>query len=241
MRTETVRHTGVMRSMLFDAKNMPSQSPDRWVLQSPKMLRVGLGPDVLAAKGAMVAYQGQMTFQHEGSGNLGRLVRRMVSSDDAPLMRVNGQGHVYFARLAEYIFTIELEGDAITVGGARILAFDATLQWDIKRVQGGGAMMSQGIFNTVLEGRGTIALTSDGPPLVLDASQHPVFVDPQAIICWSASLQPSVVNSMNMRSMLRGGTGENFQLAFHGPGFVIIQPSEGAPLPAGSTSGGLFG
>lgn len=227
--------------MLFDAKHMPSQSPDRWVLQSQKMLRVGMGPDVLAAKGAMVAYQGQMQFQHEGSGNLGRLVRRMVSADDAPLMRVSGQGHIYFARLAENIFTIDLEGDGITVGGARILAFDAALQWDIRRVQGAGAMMSQGLFNTVIEGRGTVAISSDGSPLVLDCSQSPVFVDPQAIICWSTSLTPSVQNTMNIRSMLRGGSGENFQLVFHGPGFAVVQPSEGAPPPATGSAGGLFG
>ncbi len=232
-----------MRSQLFDQKNMPSPSPDRWVLQSEKMLRVGLGPDVLAAKGAMVAYQGQMTFAHEGSGNLGRLMRRMVSSDDAPLMRISGQGHCYLARLAEYVFTLELEGDAITIGGARILAFDASLNWDIRRVQGAGAMMSQGLFNTLIEGRGTVAITTDGAPLVLDCSQHPVFIDPQAVICWSANLTPSVVNSMNLRSMLRGGSGENFQLAFHGPGFAIVQPSEGAPLPpaGGGGLGGLFG
>lgn len=230
-----------MRSQLFDTKHMPNPSPDRWVLQNDKLLRVGLGPDVLAAKGAMVAYQGQMKFEHEGSGNLGRLMRRMISSDDAPLMRISGQGHCYLARLAENVFTMELEGDAITIGGARILAFDASLNWDIRRVQGAGAMMSQGIFNTVIEGAGTLAITSDGHPLVLDCSQYPVFVDPQAIICWSANLTPSVVNTMSMRSMLRGGSGENFQLSFHGPGFAVVQPSEGAPPPATGSSGGLFG
>lgn len=235
-----------MRSQLFDQSHTPSQSPDRWVLQSHKMLRVGLGPDVLAAKGSMVAYQGQLTFNHEGSGNLGRLVRRMVSSDDAPLMRVAGQGVCYFARLAEEIFTLELEGDAITIGGAHILAFDASLNWDIRRVQGAGAMMSQGLFNTVIEGRGTLAITSDGPPLLMDCSGQPVFIDPQAVIAWSANLTPNVVNSMNMRSMLRGGSGEAFQLAFHGPGFAIVQPSEGMATHATGGGGGgglgaLFG
>lgn len=230
-----------MRSQLFDQKNMPSQSTDRWVMQNAKMLRVGLGPDVLAAKGAMVAYQGQLTFNHEGSGNLGRLVRRMVSSDDAPLMRVSGQGMCYFARLAEDIFILELEGDSITIGGAHVLAFDASLNWDIKRVQGAGAMMSQGIFNTVIEGRGSLAVTSDGPPVLMDCSAGPVFVDPQAIIAWSANLTPSVVNSMNLRSMLRGGSGEAFQLVFHGPGFAIVQPSEGAHIPTAGGSGGGLG
>lgn len=231
-----------MRSMLFDQKYSPSPSSERWVMHNSRMLRANLGPDVLAAKGAMVAYQGQLTFNHEGSGNLGRLVRRMVSSDDAPLMRVQGQGWCYFARLAEEIFTLELEGDGISVGGAHILAFDASLEWDIRRTQGGmGAMMSQGVFNTLIQGRGTVALTSDGPPLLMDCSQSPVFVDPQAVLCWSANLQPTTQNSMNMRSMLRGGSGENFQLVFHGPGFVVVQPSEGAPVPSSGGSGGGLG
>ncbi len=233
-----------MRSQLFDKVHTPSESPDRWVLQNHKLLRIGFGPDVLAAKGAMVAYQGQLKFAHEGSGNLGRLVRRMVSSDDAPLMRVSGQGLCYFARLAEDIFVLELEGDAISVGGAHLLAFDATISWDIKKVQGIGAMAAAGLFNTVLEGRGSVAITTDGQPLLLDCSQQPVFVDPQAVIAWSANLVPSVVNSMNLKSMLRGGSGEAFQLAFHGPGFAIIQPSEGggpAPSGGGGGLGSLFG
>ena len=36
---------------------------------------------------------------------------------------------------------------------------------------------------------------------------------------------------MNMKSMLRGGTGEAFQYAFQGPGFVVVQPSEGPVVP----------
>ena len=49
---------------------------------------------------------------------------------------------------------------------------------------------------------------------------------------------------MNMRSLLRGGSGEAFQYAFHGPGFVIVQPSEWVPPPAsggGGGGGGMLG
>jgi hypothetical protein len=46
---------------------------------------------------------------------------------------------------------------------------------------------------------------------------------------------------MNVRSMLRGGSGEAFQYAFHGQGFVIVQPSEWTPPPTqGSGGGGGF-
>lgn len=42
---------------------------------------------------------------------------------------------------------------------------------------------------------------------------------------------------MNVKSMLRGGSGEAMQFAFHGPGFVVVQPSEWVP-PAQTSGGG---
>ncbi|GAB2698568.1 AIM24 family protein [Thalassiella azotivora] len=233
-----------MRSQLFDQAHQEKQGQPGWVMQSGKMLKVTLGPDVLAAKGAMVAYQGQVKFTHEGAGSVQKLMKKMLTSEDTPLMRASGQGEVFFARLAEDIFTIQLEGDGISVDGKNLLAFDASLHWDIKRVQGAG-MMSGGLFNVEIGGQGQVALTSDGPPMLLDCSQQPTYVDIQAAVAWSANLQPQVVSSMNMKSMLRGGSGEAFQYAFHGPGFVVVQPSEGLPATAAGqqqkSGGGLMG
>jgi uncharacterized protein (AIM24 family) len=224
-----------MLSHLFDQAHAEKQAQGPWTLQSHKMLKVTLGPDVLAAKGSMVAYQGQVQFHHESAGSLQRLMKKVLTAEDTPLMRVTGQGEVFFARNAEHVFTVQLEGDGISVDGQNLLAFDAALQWDIKRVNGAG-MMSGGLFNLEVGGHGMVALTSDGPPMLLDCSEQPTYVDIQAAVAWSSHLQPQVVNSMNMRSMLRGGTGEAFQYAFHGPGFVVVQPSEGPPSGGGGQS-----
>ncbi len=226
-----------MRSELFDQSHNETQSQQRFALQSKRMLKATLGADVLAAKGAMVAFQGQVQFHHEGAGSLGKLVRRALTSEDTPLMRVSGQGEVFFAREAAEIFLLQLEGDGISINGRSLLAFDASLAWDVHRTKGAG-MMTGGLFNTVINGEGTVALTSDGEPLILDCAQQPTFVDVQAAVCWSANLEPNVVNSMNMKSMLRGGSGEAFQYAFSGPGFVVVQPSEGPTVPPHSHSGG---
>ncbi|SFK18987.1 AIM24 family protein [Cellulomonas sp. KH9] len=215
-----------MRSDIFDRSNLEVENGQRFVLQSPKMLKVTLGEPVLAAKGVMVAYQGAVQFHHKGSDSLATFVKRAISSDDQALMTVSGQGDVFFARYAEDVFVIQLEGDAISVGGTSLLAFDASLQWDLHRTRGAG-MMTGGFFNTVVHGHGSVALTSDGKPVILDCSQQPTYVDPNAAVCWSANLAPEVVSSMNMSSMLRGGSGEAFQYKFHGPGFVVVQPSEG--------------
>lgn len=218
-----------MRSHLFDAASTEVTSAERWARQNTKMVKATLGEDVLSAKGAMVAYQGEVTFDHEGSGSLGRFVRRALTSEDTPLMRVRGSGEVFFARRAQDVFLVTLENDALSVNGPNLLAFDAALQWDVHRVQGAG-MLSGGMFNTVIQGAGTVALCSDGQPVLLDCSTQPTFVDVQAAVAWSANLTPGIRSSMNVRSLIRGGTGEAFQYAFHGPGFVVVQPSEGMPI-----------
>jgi uncharacterized protein (AIM24 family) len=224
-----------MRSPLFDAANSEVQTQQRWSLQNHKMVRAVLGPDVLAAKGSMVAYQGQASFHHEGSGSVGKFLKRALTNEDTPLMRVSGQAEVFFARLAQDIFFVQLEGDGLSVNGVNLLAFDASLGWDVHRVQGAG-ILSGGAFNTLVSGHGTLALTTDGPPVLLDCSQQPTYVDIQAAVAWSANLNPQVSSSMNMKSLLRGGSGEAMQFLFHGPGFVIVQPSEGLPLGGTGTN-----
>jgi len=229
-----------MRSNLFDAATAEKQTSDRWVLQNSAMLRVSLSQDVLAAKGSMVAYQGRVFFQHEGSGSVAKFLKKVMTSEDTPLMRVSGDGEVFFANTAEHVHLILLEGDGISVDGKNLLAFDASLDWDIRRVQGAGGL-SGGVWNVEISGHGVVALTSDGPPVLLDCSQQPTGVDIQAAVAWSSHLAPQLVNSMNVRSLLRGGTGEAFQYLFHGPGFVLVQPSEGRPLGGQGSGGGNGG
>jgi uncharacterized protein (AIM24 family) len=231
-----------MHSDLFDAGNLENETGPRFALQNSQLLRVALGPDVLAVKGAMVAYQGQVEFLHEKAGSVGKLLKKMVTSEDMPLMRVRGQGEVFFASEAGYVYLVELGGDGISVNGRNLLAFDSSLTWDINRVKGAG-IMAGGLFNTTVSGQGTVALCTVGKPVVLDCSTQPTYVDVQAAVAWSASLVPGVVSSMKFSSVIRGGSGEAFQYAFHGPGFVVVQPSEWtAPTHGtGGGSGGLIG
>lgn len=222
-----------MRSSLFDQMHAEKQSQERWTLQSAKMLRVLVGGhDVLAAQGAMVAYQGNLDFKYEGSGGFGKLMKKMVSGEGGNLQRVSGHGEVFFARAAEDIFLLELTGDGLTINTHSLLAFDSQLQWDIKMI-GNAGMMAGGLFNLMVNGQGTVAVSSDGVPMILDCSQQPTFVDPQAAVCWSSNLVPSIKNDMKLGSLIGRGSGESFQLAFHGPGFVVVQPSEGRPIIAG--------
>ena len=222
-----------MRSPIFDQNHREQETSQRWTLQSNKMLRVVLGPEVLAAQGAMVAYQGTMDFSYQGSKNLSGMLKKAVTGEGGNLMRVTGQGEVFFARAAQNVFLLQLEGDAITVNTRSLLAFDANLGYDIRMI-GNAGLLAGGLFNLLVQGQGMVAISSDGPPMLLDCSQQPTFVDPQAVICWSANLQPQVKSTFKMGSLIGRGSGESFQLGSHGPGFVVVQPSEGQPVVAGS-------
>lgn len=214
-----------MRSELFSQSNMEKQNQERWTLQNDQMLRVGLGADVLAAKGVMVAYQGQVQFHHEKAGSIGKLAKKVLTSENVSLMRCSGQGEVFFADEAGFIYLLHLENEGISLNSRNLLAFDATLSWDINRTKGAG-IATGGLFNTTVGGTGTVAINVVGKPVVLDCSQQPTFVDPQAAVCWSANLTPGIQSSMNMSSLMRGGSGEAIQYAFHGPGFVVVQAYE---------------
>jgi uncharacterized protein (AIM24 family) len=91
-----------MQSELFERSNLEVEGR-HFALQNSQLLRVALGPDVLSVKGAMVAFQGQVRFDHEGSGSVSKLLKKMVTSEDMPLMRVSGLGEVFFAQEAGYV------------------------------------------------------------------------------------------------------------------------------------------
>ena len=229
-----------MRSPIFDSDHLPVRSQERFAPQNSRMMRVGLGPDVLAAKGAMVGYTGQLQFHAERAGSMAKLAKKVVTSENVSLMRVSGQGEAWFAQNAGYLHLVHLENEGLSINARNLLVFDASLQWDINRVKGAG-LLGGGLFNTTVGGTGTVVVDVVGKPVVLDCAQQPVYVDAQSAVCWSATLTPGVHSSMNMSSMLRGGSGEAVQLVFHGPGFVVVQSYEWSNPRSDSQGGGLIG
>jgi uncharacterized protein (AIM24 family) len=224
-----------------------TSSTESFTLQNSKLLKVHLDQVTVQAKlGSMVAYQGDVKFEHAGSGGLGRLVKKAVSGEGQSLMKVTGSGEVFLADTAQDVHLIYLEGEKVTVNGKNILAFDAGIDWDIERVQGGAsAMMAGGLWNVALKGTGWVAILSDGPPVLLNVTQAPTFADAQAAITWSQGVTTSIKTDVNLKTFIGRGSGETLQMAFGGEGWVLVQPSEGriaaAPSSGGGGLGGLLG
>jgi uncharacterized protein (AIM24 family) len=219
-----------------------------FALQGSKMLKVQLADETIQAKlGSMVAYQGEVKFEHAGSGGLKRMAKKAMTGEGAELMKISGSGEVFLADLAQEIQLVKLSDEAITVNGANLLAFDADIDWDIKKVEGVSGFMGGGLFNTHLSGSGYVAMLSDGPPVLIELDGTDTFADPQAAITWSEGIKTSVKTDVNLKTFIGRGSGETVQMAFSGNGWVLIQPSEGRVTSAAaggsgtSSAGGAIG
>ena len=212
-------------------------------LQNSKLLKVELaGVEIQAKLGSMVAYQGDVSFEHAGSGGLSRMIKKAVTNEGADLMKVSGTGEIFLADMAQDVQLLRLEDEAITANGPHVLAFDAGIEWDIKRVEGASGALSGGLYNMELSGTGNVALVSDGPPVLIEIDGERTFADPQAAITWSQGVSSSVKTDVNVKTLVGKGSGETFQLAFSGSGWLLLQPSEGsAGTPAGGGAGGAIG
>jgi uncharacterized protein (AIM24 family) len=221
-----------------------TQSQDAFALQNSKLLKVHLEAVTVQAKlGSMVAYQGDVTFEHAGAGGLGRMLKKAVTGEGTQLMKVTGSGEVFLADQAQDIHLIYLENDMITVNGPNLLAFDTGIDWDIRRVEGASSMMGAGLYNMALNGTGWVAILSDGPPVLLNVASAPTFADAQAAITWSSGVSTGIRTDFKMKNLIGRGSGESVQMSFQGQGWVLVQPSEGriVPVAQGSSSGGGLG
>jgi len=231
-----------VQSTLGEFQETKSEQP--FALQNSKLLKVSLDQVTIQAQaGSMVAYQGDVAFEHAGSGGLSRMVKKAVTGEGTKLMKMSGTGEVFLAHTAQEIHLLYLENDAITVNGVNLLAFDAGIDWDIRRVEGVSGMMGGGLFNMALTGTGWVAITSDGPPVLLNTGEAPTFADPQAAITWASSVKTGIKTDIKLKNLIGKSSGESVQMSFSGPGWVLVQPSEGrvaGGTPSGGGAGGLL-
>jgi uncharacterized protein (AIM24 family) len=208
------------------------ETGEAFTLQNPRLLKVELSAtSVMARNGAMVAYQGDVRFEHKGGG-LGRLLKKAATGESLRLMQATGTGEVFLASQAMLVHVLRLDNDTLTVNGANILAFEAGIDWDITKVKGGTAgMLAGGLFNVGLTGSGLVALVSDGEPLRLDVAEAATFADPSAAIAWSGGVATNLKTDVQAKSLIGMGSGESFQIGFSGQGWVLVQPSEGRVMP----------
>jgi len=198
-------------------------------LERDRMLEVNLEGMVWSKMGSMVAYRGDIKFTREGvlEHGIGKMLKKAVTGEGVRLTKAEGSGKLYLADSGKKISIINLENQSIFVNGNDLLAFEESINWDIKMLKKVAGLMSGGLFNVKLEGTGMVAITTHYDPLTLRVTpENPVFTDPNATVAWSGNLQPDLKTDVSIKTFVGRSSGESLQMAFKGEGFVVIQPYE---------------
>ncbi|WP_372909732.1 AIM24 family protein [Salinigranum sp.] len=209
----------------FISQNAPKEGGDGFQLENSKLLDVALDGTVMAKAGAMVAYTGDVSFERKTEGGISGMLKKKVTGEGSVMMQASGTGHLYLADQGKEVQVIELDaGEEISVNGNDILAFESSVDWDIKMMDSIAGTSTGGLFNVYLEGPGQVAITTHGEPIVVPT---PVRTDPQATVAWSGNVSPGTKRDLNLKSFIGKSSGETFQLDFSQEGgFVIVQPYE---------------
>ena len=220
-----------MKSQLFEQDKMEKEGvAGSFLLQNRHTLKVELNGEVYAKQGAMAAYQGNIEFSFHGGG-VRRMLKKVISGENLQLMKVSGRGEVFFSDFGAEVQIVQLENDSSTIKNSNLLAFESTLQWDIKMVKPGMQMLAAGLSNVTVSGTGLVAISSFGTPFVLQVNE-PTYVDVQAALLGRPRFKLISNPSSRWVHWIGRGSGESFQMVFTGEGFVVIQPSEAPKLPA---------
>ncbi|MEU9314515.1 TerD family protein [Streptomyces sp. NPDC048295] len=201
----------------------------RWTPQNQQLMRVDLtigDTPVLARQGSMVMYQGKVDFSYKGAGFAGRIVGN-ATGQEMQLMRCTGRGQVFLAEDGSHLHAIELQGDGICVSAENVLAFDESLQYEVRRVEGHG-IPGGALFTMQFQGTGTVVVKTHGVPVVLPVTPT-TFADCNAVVAWSAASQVIISSQVRLRrNAYPGHSGETVNLQFRGaPGnFIVVQPYE---------------
>ena len=134
----------------------------KFELERDRLLEVNIDGRVWIKKGTMVAYNGDIKFTREGilEHGLGKLVKKAVTGEGLSLTKAEGKGKLYLADTGKKVTILELDGQSIYVNGNDLLAFEETIQWDIKMMKKVASFLSGGLFNVLLEGKGMVAINT---------------------------------------------------------------------------------
>jgi len=199
--------------------------------------QVQQGREVLARRGAMLAYTGDVRFSPvAGGGGMGGMAGRMLAGEQVAMMVAQGHGTVHYGFRGLYVTVVELDGSGpLQVEADRLMAHDAGLQSTVVMIgqQGGlrGAVRNvasgMGLATTQLHGVGSVALLSHGGTFAIQVGGgRTVAVDPQAYVAHVGQVQVDLSASVGWRDAVGRGSGEAMQLRLTGQGTVYVQASE---------------
>lgn len=217
-----------------------------------KVVKVNLSQsgNVLARKGSMLFYSGDVSFVPNNAagaggggmpsmGGIAGMAGRAMAGENVVMMAASGQGEVHYGRAGLHVTVVQLTGGTLVVEASRLLAHTANLQSSVVSLSSGGsgggglrgmirgAVTGQGMFTTQLSGQGSAVVLSHGGTIELPVRQGGgVVVDPQAYVGHTGNVRVDLSANVGWREAVGKGAGEAIQLKLDGEGVVYVQASE---------------
>ncbi len=218
-----------------------------------KVVKVNLSQsgNVLARKGAMLFYSGDVRFVPANAGGaaagggmpsmggIAGMAGRSMAGENVVMMAASGQGEVHYGRAGLHVTIVQLTGGTLVVEASRLLAHTANLQSSVVSLSSGGsgggglrgmirgAVTGQGMFTTQLSGQGSAVLLSHGGTIELPVRPGGgTVVDPQAYVGHTGNVRVDMSANVGWREAVGRGAGEAIQLKLDGEGVVYVQASE---------------
>jgi uncharacterized protein (AIM24 family) len=198
-------------------------------VENRSTLQVNLAGTVYAKAGSMIAYRGGVKFSRKSvlEDGLGKLLKKVATGEGMTLMKMEGAGRVYLADRKKRVHVLSLNGESLCINGNDLLALQASLDWDIVMLRSVAGAIAGGLFNVQISGKGLVALTTHGEPLVLPVTAaRAIYSDPQATVAWSGTLTPTIHTDISLGTLVGRSSGEAVQMKFEGDGWVMVQPYE---------------
>ena len=127
------------------------ETGEAFTLQNRRLLKVELSAtSVMAKNGAMVAYQGDVHFEHKGGG-IGRLLKKAATGESLRLMQ--GLGRRWRSSSRTRAMLVHVASSARATRSPSTAATSSRsrpgIDWDVTRVKGKNyaGMIAGGLFN----------------------------------------------------------------------------------------------
>jgi uncharacterized protein (AIM24 family) len=151
-------------------------------------MEIDLSGKVFIKQGTIYSYGGNLTFW----------VKERRSGGHPPLVMITGTGRILLTDRDRDITFMHVDAGPLFVEPSHLLACEETLTPRYARLTG-----AQSLEFFALEGRGMVALSVGSKPLTMHVRPDlPVSVPATAIICWTGSLVPRVVQDRHLYEVM---------------------------------------
>ena len=190
----------------------------------------------MARQGTMVAYQGEVAFDYQSAGGIGKMLKKAVTGEGVDLMRVQRHRATCSSPTSPPTCT-SWSWTAPTASRSTAPACwpsSRRCTWDIKMI-GSAGMLGGGLFNTLLHRQRQDRDHHRGTPVVLTGRRADLRRHRRGgrLVGLAADLD-QVVGLQADRRCSAAAPARRSSSGFAGQGFVVVQPSENPTRGGGS-------